>query len=451
MPVPEPPENRVRTLSYSSLSLYERCSYRFYAERIVGLRETRPARGSGEGGLAATEIGDAVHVLLEGLDLASPEPPADLADAVRARYPTATDDEVARVRGLVEDYCRSDLARRIASLPGASVERSFSFEHDGVLLRGRVDVFHEADGRAFVLDYKTNVLEGATPAEVVEREYRLQRLVYALAILRAGASEVEVVYQFLERPDELGEQLVRGRGPAGSGGGAVGGDRGDSGREFRPTPSDYACPTCPALDLVCAGPRLDRVVRSFVAEARRRVGPKRARIVPIVERLADRARGRDDRAHVQERARAARLGDALGADDRREREPRHAGPVPQVPPARGLPRRAGRGARARHPADRLLPAEDEVAARDDADADRGVRRRGAATLEELMRLPGVARKTANVVASELGDTQGIVVDTHVRRLSQRLGLTRREDPVKIERDLMKLVPRERLGRGSRTC
>ena len=62
-------------------------------------------------------------------------------------------------------------------------------------------------------------------------------------------------------------------------------------------------------------------------------------------------------------------------------------------------------------------------------------------LEDLLRLPGVARKTANVVAAELGSAQGIVVDTHVRRLSQRLGLTRQEDPVKIERDLLKVVPR----------
>jgi endonuclease-3 len=62
-------------------------------------------------------------------------------------------------------------------------------------------------------------------------------------------------------------------------------------------------------------------------------------------------------------------------------------------------------------------------------------------LEELVRLPGVARKTANVVSSELGHAQGIVVDTHVRRLSQRLGLTRQENPVKIERDLQKVVPR----------
>jgi endonuclease-3 len=62
-------------------------------------------------------------------------------------------------------------------------------------------------------------------------------------------------------------------------------------------------------------------------------------------------------------------------------------------------------------------------------------------LDDLLRLPGVARKTANVVAAELGHAQGIVVDTHVRRLSQRLGLTRNEDPVKIERDLERLVPR----------
>ncbi len=68
------------------------------------------------------------------------------------------------------------------------------------------------------------------------------------------------------------------------------------------------------------------------------------------------------------------------------------------------------------------------------------------TLDELLRLPGVARKTANVVVAELGNPQGIVVDTHVRRLSQRLGLTRQEDPVKIERELVKRVPRADWGR-----
>jgi endonuclease-3 len=67
-------------------------------------------------------------------------------------------------------------------------------------------------------------------------------------------------------------------------------------------------------------------------------------------------------------------------------------------------------------------------------------------IEELTRLPGVGRKTANVVASERGSTQGIVVDTHVRRLSQRLGFTRHDDPAKIETDLRRLVPRGDWGR-----
>lgn len=67
-------------------------------------------------------------------------------------------------------------------------------------------------------------------------------------------------------------------------------------------------------------------------------------------------------------------------------------------------------------------------------------------LDDLVRLPGVGRKTANVVASERGATQGIVVDTHVRRLSQRLGFTRQQDPVKIEADLKRLVPQADWGR-----
>ncbi len=65
------------------------------------------------------------------------------------------------------------------------------------------------------------------------------------------------------------------------------------------------------------------------------------------------------------------------------------------------------------------------------------------TMAELVELPGVARKTANVVlGNALGKAEGVVVDTHVTRLSQRLGLTRHTDPVKIEQDLMALIPRE---------
>ena len=65
------------------------------------------------------------------------------------------------------------------------------------------------------------------------------------------------------------------------------------------------------------------------------------------------------------------------------------------------------------------------------------------TMQELVALPGVGRKTANVVlGNAFGVDEGIVVDTHVRRVSGRLGLTQSEDPVKIEQDLMKVVPEE---------
>jgi endonuclease-3 len=65
------------------------------------------------------------------------------------------------------------------------------------------------------------------------------------------------------------------------------------------------------------------------------------------------------------------------------------------------------------------------------------------TMDELLTLPGVARKTANIVLSNAyGIIEGIAVDTHVRRLSQRLGLSENDNPDKIEQDLMKIVPRE---------
>ena len=64
------------------------------------------------------------------------------------------------------------------------------------------------------------------------------------------------------------------------------------------------------------------------------------------------------------------------------------------------------------------------------------------TLEELVTLPGVGRKTANVVLGNAFGIPGIVVDTHVHRLSQRIGLTKNDDPVKIEFDLMEILPKE---------
>ena len=66
------------------------------------------------------------------------------------------------------------------------------------------------------------------------------------------------------------------------------------------------------------------------------------------------------------------------------------------------------------------------------------------TMEELLTLPGVARKTANVVlGTAFGIAAGVVVDTHVQRLSERLDLTKNTDPKKIEQDLMKVIPQDR--------
>jgi ATP-dependent helicase/nuclease subunit A len=255
--IPVPPLHRVRRLSFTALALFERCSYRYYAERVAGMRPTDArAAAPGTSGLAATEIGDAVHRLLELVSLSDPLPPIELERLVRGWYPSVTDVELERIRNFVRSYCESELARHISTLPGARSERPFAFEHDGVLLHGRLDVLQLDGGRALVADYKTNSLEEGTPEEIVDHDYHLQRLVYALACFRSGAEEVEVVYHFLERPDavvatsfdlsqvgDLESELSAAIAQINA-------------AEFKPTPDEFICSGCPALDVVCAGPRL---------------------------------------------------------------------------------------------------------------------------------------------------------------------------------------------------
>ena len=185
--------------------------------------------------------------------------------------------------------------------------------------------------------------------------------------------------------------------------------------------------------------------RSFVQEARRRVGPKRERIRPIIERLrrehADAAIALRFRSPLELLVSVMLSAQTTDVNVNRVTERLFE--------------------KYRRPEDYLaVPAEElerDIYAtgfyRQKTKALRGtmavlIEEFGGEVphrLEDLLRLPGVARKTANVVAAELGAPQGVVVDTHVRRLSQRLGLTRQEDPVKIERDLQKLVPREDWG------
>ncbi|HET7568906.1 MAG TPA: endonuclease III [Gaiellaceae bacterium] len=183
------------------------------------------------------------------------------------------------------------------------------------------------------------------------------------------------------------------------------------------------------------------MARSYIAEARKRVGPKRERIRPIVERLAvehaDAAIALRFRSPLELLVSVMLSAQTTDVNVNRVTEklfrkyhrPEDYLAVPQEELERdvfqtGFYRQKAKSIRGTM---RLLLEEF------DGEVPR--------TLAELTRLPGVARKTANVVAAELGHAQGIVVDTHVRRLSQRLGLTKQEDPVKIERDLVKLVPR----------
>jgi len=184
------------------------------------------------------------------------------------------------------------------------------------------------------------------------------------------------------------------------------------------------------------------MARSYVAEARRRVGPKRRRILPIIERLA--AEHPDATIALRFRSDLELLVSVMLSAQ-----------TTDVNVNRVTTRLFEKY---RRPEDYLaVPLEElenDIRAtgffRQKAKAIRGTMKmlieefdgRVPDRFEDLLRLPGVARKTANVVVAERGEAQGIVVDTHVRRLSQRLGLTRQDDPVKIERDLMKIVPRE---------
>ena len=188
------------------------------------------------------------------------------------------------------------------------------------------------------------------------------------------------------------------------------------------------------------------MVPSYVHEARRRVGRRRDRIGPIVERLA--AEHADARIALRFRTDLELLVSVMlsaqttdvnvnRVTERLFEKYRRPEDYLAVPPEE-LERDIYQTGFFRQKAKALRGTARVLLEEFDGDVPR--------TLDELLRLPGVARKTANVVAAELGRPQGIVVDTHVRRLSQRLGLTKQEDPVRIERDLMKLVPRADWGR-----
>jgi ATP-dependent exoDNAse (exonuclease V) beta subunit len=197
-------------LSYTSLSALERCGYRFYLERVLGLAEDKAAARAlaAGGGLEARARGTLVHRLMESLDFARPTAPAaaDVAAAARELGLRAVEGEYAEIAALLGVAARSAPAARVASAVTVRREHPFAFSlgpHEP-LITGVIDLLAcETDGGYLVLDYKSDrVGADVDLGELVERDYGIQRLLYALAVLRQGAVAVEIVHWFLERPEE---------------------------------------------------------------------------------------------------------------------------------------------------------------------------------------------------------------------------------------------------------
>ncbi len=265
----------VSALSYSSLAAYRRCGYRFYAERVLrlpALRGDAGARGASAGaavadrpgGLSALDRGTLVHALLERLDFRRPRRPTEATikqAAERSGLPAVpAAQDAAQVAELVERFADGELCRRLGRATAVRREARFRFLLDPrppVLIGGVLDVIaREPGGRTLVVDYKTDRLEGADPQVLADGSYGTQRLVYALAALRAGATEVEVVHTFLELPQQpavvtftreqapaLEEQLT-----------ALA--RGVREREFKVTDAPHrgVCDGCPAEGGLCSWP-----------------------------------------------------------------------------------------------------------------------------------------------------------------------------------------------------
>jgi ATP-dependent exoDNAse (exonuclease V) beta subunit len=205
-PAPRPPEPEpaggpepLRTLSYSRLSAWKACGYRYYLQRVLGLPDEEPESGAPAATPAfdARTRGSLVHAVLEHED-------ADLAQ-IAARWDLEVgEEERADVLRLARAFADSPLARRVERARSVHREHGFTLALGDTLLTGIVDVLaHERGGARLVVDYKTDALEPETDlAAYVEERYGIQQRVYALAALRDGAARVEVAYAFLERPRE---------------------------------------------------------------------------------------------------------------------------------------------------------------------------------------------------------------------------------------------------------
>ena len=150
--------------------------------------------------------GTLVHELLERLEHGAPPPGEDAVRALAESYEVElSGEDVADLLGMVRAFAESALGARLAAAADVRREHVFAFPlmADGPLVNGVVDALAtEADGTALVVDYKSDRVGDADLEALVEASYGVQRRIYGLACLRAGAPAVEVVHVFLERAAE---------------------------------------------------------------------------------------------------------------------------------------------------------------------------------------------------------------------------------------------------------
>jgi ATP-dependent helicase/nuclease subunit A len=265
--LPAPRALPVSRLSYTGLEDYRRCSYRFYLEKALGLPKVDPpfaAEPLPETGIGPLLRGTLVHQLLERLDFRRPIVPsgADVAALAESHGVALRAEEIADLRGMVERFSGSALRERIASARRVRTELPFAYTLEppgaggrSLLVNGVVDVHAAEHGDALlVVDYKSDPLDGRDPAELTADHYATQRLVYALAGLRAGAARVEVVHCFLERPDQAVSAVYTDADADRLETELLDLARGVVEGRFEPTAEPHAelCATCPGRAALCS-------------------------------------------------------------------------------------------------------------------------------------------------------------------------------------------------------
>jgi ATP-dependent exoDNAse (exonuclease V) beta subunit len=271
-----PPIVPSRPLSYTAISAYEECPYRFYMERVLGLAqgESGPQNeGEPSPREERTARGAAVHALLEWSQANGwAEPPLELVERhARAAGLAASSPRQGSISGLsrglaeellepVRQWLDSPLRQRIAAEASrVRAEAPLLLGIGDTVLRGSIDLLVEREGAPpLVVDYKTDRLGDADPAERAAH-YEVQRSIYALAVAAAlDVPEVEVAYVFLERPEEPATSVL---GPAEMASARTRLEQTIARiteREFpvaAPEERDWSlCRGCPALRGLCSGP-----------------------------------------------------------------------------------------------------------------------------------------------------------------------------------------------------